>query len=139
MPKIRSIADIGKKWKDVTPMRATEYAFGVNNPLEDWGVNTLKAEPTYEAGIRESLTRKAFGKGVTKAGKAKWQRKTIELGVDRWGPGVAAAAGDFMAGFAPYREIIASIVLPEKFAKGDPRNYKRVQAIGDALHKKKIS
>jgi len=48
------------------------------------------------------------------------------------------AAPDYEQGWAPYREIIERIKLPERFAKGDPRNWERSKALGMALYKAKM-
>lgn len=133
MAFIRPIDKIADKWASVTPMRAADYADGIRNPRRPWAAATANAEGAYESGVQKSITKKAFGKGVKKAGDAKWSRKAIANGVPRWGPGVAEAKGDYQAGFAPYREAIAKCVLPPRYARRDPRNMARVTAIVNAL------
>ncbi|MBA7701543.1 hypothetical protein ES703_110283 [subsurface metagenome] len=46
-----------------------------------------------------------------------------------WPVAVAAAEGDYRVGFQPFRDAIASGVLPPRYAKRDPRNMARVDAI----------
>lgn len=133
MAFIRSIDAISKKWAEVTPMRAGDYEAGIRNPRRSWKAATVNAEPAYEDGVRQAIGRKAFGKGVSKAGDEKWQRKSLTRGVPNWGPGVADAEGDYSAGFAPYREAISAVKLPPRYARRDPRNLARVKAINDAL------
>lgn len=139
MAFVRALDKIAKKWADVTPMRAGDYADGIANPRRPWAAATKNAEEAYEAGVQKSITRKAFGKGVTRAGDEKWQRKASTRGVANWGPGVSDAQGDFQAGFAPYREAIAAVQLPPRYARRDPRNLQRVKAVVDALAAKKES
>lgn len=139
MAFIRSVDSIAKKWAEVTPMRADDYAFGIANPRRPWAAATKNAESAYEDGVRSAISRKAFGKGVTKAGDEKWARKASTRGVANWGPGVADAQGDYQAGFAPYREAIAAVKLPPRYARRDPRNLARVKAVVDALIAKKLS
>ena len=139
MAFIRSIDSISKKWAEVTPMRAADYEAGIRNPRRSWATATKNAEPAFEDGIRQAIGRKAFGKGVGRVGDEKWQRKALTRGVANWGPGVADAEGDFNAGFAPYREAIAAVKLPPRYARRDPRNLARVKAIVDALVAKKES
>ena len=133
MAFIRSIDSISKKWAEVTPLRAGDYEAGIRNPRVSWMIATGNAEGAYEDGVRASITRKAFGKGVKLAGDSKWQRKSLTRGVPNWGPGVADAEGDYNAGFAPYREAIAACKLPPRYARRDPRNLARVKAVNDAL------
>lgn len=137
MAFIRSMVKIAKKWADVTPMRADDYADGIANPRTPWAAATKNAEGAYEAGVQKSITRKAFGKGVTRVGDEKWQRKASTRGVANWGPGVSEAQGDFEAGFAPYHDAIAAVKLSPRYARRDPRNLTRVKDVCDALSAKK--
>jgi len=139
MAEIRSIDAIAKKWAEVTPMRAGDYAAGIENPKRSWSQATKEAEKAYEDGVAKSIARKAFGKGVQKAGDEKWHRKAAVNGVRNWGPGVSEAKGDYAVGFAPYREAIAAVKLSPRYAKRDPRNLARVKDIVDALVAKKES
>ena len=111
---------------------------GVQNPAKDWKNETAASESRYEAGVQESIRGKRFGKGVSEAGTAKWQEKTLAKGTQRWGPGVQVAQSDFEEGFEPFRNVIAGLSLPAKFPKGDPRNIQRVAAVAKALHDKKV-
>jgi hypothetical protein len=79
-----------------------------------------------------------FEKGVAEAGDKKWQDKTVNVGVGRWGGGVAIAQPDFEKGFAPYADVIGKTNLNPRYPKGDPRNYDRTRQIGEALHNARI-
>lgn len=139
MAFIRAMDLIAKKWATVTPMRGPDYLAGILAPRRSWVLATVAAESAYEEGLRKSMAAKTFGKGAKQAGDEKWQRKASTNGFDRWGPGVAAAEGDYEAGFAPYRQAIADCKLPPRYARRDPRNIARVVAICDALIAKKVS
>ena len=139
MAFIRSMDLIAKKWAEVTPMRAGDYAAGIANPRRPWAAATKSAEQAYEDGVSKAIVRKSFGKGVTKAGDEKWARKASTRGVANWGPGVQEAEGDYNAGFAPYHDAIAAVKLPPRYARRDPRNLARVKAVVDALIAKKES
>lgn len=139
MAFIRSIDLISKKWAEVTPRRSDSYAEGIANPRRSWKAGALAAESSYEDGVRDAITRKAFGKGVSKAGDEKWSRKALVNGTRNWGPGVAEAEGDYHAGFAPYRDAIAAVKLSPRYARRDPRNLKRVEDVVKALVAKKLS
>lgn len=138
MARIRSTAEIARKWVEVTPGRTAQFEAGVESPLADWKQNTKAAEKNYEAGIQVAIAGKRFGKGVDAAGTEKWKDKTLQLGVQRWGPGVTAAGPDYEKGFGPFRDVIEKTTLPPRFPRGDVRNFERVKAIGQALHEKKI-
>jgi len=137
--KIRPIDDITAKFIEVTPGRAAFYETGVKDPLEDWEGNTVLASSAYKGAVSAPDIMKRFLGGVKRAGTAKWSRKSIDVGVDRFGPGVIASEADFKAGFDPYVSVIAATDLPERKPRGDPANYKRVEAIGAALFKKRLA
>lgn len=134
MALIRSLAEIGKKWATVTPVRQTEYTAGVQKPLRDWQANAAAAADRYQAGIQAAIAGKRFDKGVAAAGTAKWQRKAVSVGPGRWAQGVQVAEPDYSAGFAPYRDVIERVTMPPRFSRGDPRNWDRSKAIGTALN-----
>ena len=139
MVSIRSAREIAEKWSSVTPTRTSFYEAGVRSPKKDWARATSQSESTYKEAVTRAAAEGRFGKGVQKAGTEKWQRKAIDVGAGRWGPGVSVAGPDFEAGFAPYRDAIEKVSLKPRFPKGDPRNYERVKQIGDALHSLKIA
>lgn len=134
MPAIKSAAEIAAKWSSVTPTRTSFYEAGIKSPTVDWAKATSAAEQTYKTAVTEAANAGRFAKGVNQAGTAKWQKKAVEVGAGRWGPGVSIAGPDFQAGYAPYRDAIEKIVLKPRYPKGDPRNYERVAQIGTALN-----
>ncbi len=136
---IKSIAEIRKKWTEVTPSRSPQYQAGVQSPSKDWAGNTKAAVASYEQGVSAAIANKTFEKGVISAGTEKWQSGAVQKGVVRYGPGVQAGGGAYESGFGPYVDVIARTTLPPRGMRGDPRNYARVQAVGDALHAKKVS
>ncbi len=138
MPKVKAAASIAEKYGRVTPMRAGDYEAGVKSPTESWEDKTKAAESNFEAGVQSAIGNKSFGKGVANAGNAKWQKKTIEVGVGRWGPGVRAGQEDFQKGFEPFRAVIEGTTLPPRYPKGDPRNIDRVNSMAKALHDAKV-
>jgi hypothetical protein len=139
MAEIKDLSRIGAKWKRVASGAAVEYEEGVKNPKRDWAKATAAAEPAYTQGITAALSRKAFGKGVNKAGTAKWQENAIKKGPGRYSEGVNLAEDAYITGFGPYREIIARTTLPARGARGDPKNINRVAVLAKALHDHKIS
>lgn len=138
MPAIRPIGSVASKWAQRAGTAGPQYADGVKSPKADWATNASAGQSNWEAGTQAAAVAKSFGKGVTRAGTAKWQGKAIGKGVQRYGPGVADAQPDYQAGFEPYANVISSTTLPPKFAKGDPRNVQRVQVMAAALRKAKM-
>jgi len=138
MPPVKSLARASEKWARQSQAATPEYIAGVTDPKADWAKNTAAAEDNYQKGVQAAIARKAFGKGVTKAGTAKWQEAALTKGAVRWPEGIAIARPAYEAGFAPYRTVIEQTVLPPRGPVGDPRNIQRVAAIALALHKKKL-
>lgn len=139
MVAIRSAREIAEKWSSVTPTRTGFFEAGVRAPRRDWARSAIAAADNYKIAVIAAANEGRFQKGVNKAGTEKWQRKTLDIGAGRWGPGVSVAAPDFEAGFSPYRDAIDKLVLKPRFPKGDPRNYDRVKQIGDVLHALKLA
>ncbi|RLC34283.1 MAG: hypothetical protein DRZ76_02960 [Candidatus Nealsonbacteria bacterium] len=138
MVKIKPIDQIVKKWTEVTPGRAPYYEAGIRNPREDWATRAAAAESAWASGVQDAITQGRFAKGVKRAGTEKWQRKALEVGTRRWPEGIRAAAPDYQSGFAPYHDTLARLTLPERGARGDPKNIERVRVIAQALHKKRL-
>jgi len=133
MAAIRSADAIAAKWASVTPQRTADYQAGIESPRRDWKASTLAAEGAYKEGVTAAIAKGSFGKGVSRAGTEKWQRSSLNKGVDRWGPGVVLAESAYREGFEPFQRAIAAVSLPPRFARRDPRNLARVKAIVDAL------
>lgn len=136
--KIPSAAASAKKWADVTPARAREFEAAIKaTSTDEYAAPAIAAAPVYEQALTESFARDAYAKGVAEKAE-KWKRKSIAVGVTRFGPGVRAAETDQAAGFAPYREVIAGLTLPPRGPRGAPGNYERVREVGEALHAKRV-
>jgi hypothetical protein len=138
LAEIRDISQIREKWARVTPQRAPEYSQGVQNPRRDWARAAVAAEDAYAAGVQQAVSEKRRAAGINRVTSAKWQRRAVEKGAPRFGPGVMIAAPDYEAGFAPFVEVIRRTTLPPKGRKGDPNNIQRVAVIATALHQARI-
>lgn len=135
MPKVRT--GTADKWVRRAGSAGQEYAEGVANPREDWADRTAAAEANYENGVRQAMTRKAFGSGVKRAGTQKWQENALAKGPDRFASGVAQGADNYGKAVGPYLEEIERTKLPARKPKGDPANIQRVAVIAAALRRKK--
>jgi hypothetical protein len=138
MAEIKNIGKIAEKWTRVTPQRSEDYSIGVQSPKRDWAGAAKAGEANWKAGVAAASASGQFGKGVDAAGSEKWKKKALEKGPGRFSEGVMTAGPDYQKGFAPYAEAIASLTLPPRFPKGDPRNVERVRAISTALRAKKV-
>lgn len=133
MAAIRDIGEIADKWATVTPQRVDEYAKGVAQPRKDWKTATAAASDVYKGAMQTVISQDLFKKGVARSSTEEWQSGAIGKGAQRWGPGVQLAQGKYATGFGPFRDAIAAVNLPQRFARRDPRNLARVKAIVDAM------
>lgn len=135
--KTKPIADVAQKWSNRASAAAPDYQKGITAPGKDWATETKASEQAYGAGVQDAIGRNAFGKGVSRAGSEKWQRKSLAVGPARYGQGVQAATQDFSADFGPYLDAMGRISLPPRGKRGDPANIERVRTIATALHSQK--
>jgi hypothetical protein len=126
------------KWKERSSMASGAYEQGVKNPRVNWEEATKNAEANYKAGITDAMAKGRFGKGVAKAGSAKWQAGALAKGAQRFSQGVQLSQDAYASGIAPYLDTIKNLTLPPKGPKGSPQNIERVKAVADALRKKKM-
>lgn len=137
MAAIRAMATIAEKWKNRAGSAGPQYQEGVQQPKKDWATAAGSAQGNWDAGVTQASAMKTFQKGVAQAGTPKWQSKAISKVVSRFPQGVADAQPDYSHGFEKYRNVIEGTQLPNRFAKGDPRNLDRVKSISTALRKAK--
>ncbi len=133
MAEIRDVGAIASKWAKVTPERTADYEAGVQSPRKDWARAAGAAADAWKGGVQAAIANNSFSKGVAKAGSAAWQEGATTKGVSRWGQGVGLAQDKYQTGFAPYVESIKRLTLPPRFARRDPRNLARVQAVVEAM------
>jgi len=138
MANMKSLDASAAKWQRVAQSAGPSYQEGIENPRTDYATAAAAAEPSYEKGIQAALARKAYGKGVKRAGTAAWRKGAIEKGVTRWPQGILAAGDNYKNGFAPYANIIKNTSLPARGPKGDPANINRVSIMAKALHDEKV-
>jgi len=132
----KSAAEIARRFVKHAPGRIDNFEEGVKNPRRDWMAETAAAEDNYEKGVEAGIKRKAFGKGVKKAGTAKQQAKTL-LNLKRWAEGIENAEETMRLAMESVVRVLEATKLPPRYSKGDPRNYERSKVVGTALRKAK--
>lgn len=137
--KVKSAADIAKKWTEVTPGRSGYYEAGAVGAGADWESGAAAAAAAFRAAVTAANIGNLFTGGIKKAGAEKYNRKVKDVGVGRFGPGVQAASGDMEKGMAPMVETIAGLTLTARAPRGSETNFARVREVGAALHKKRLS
>ena len=128
----KDIGSIATKFVTRAQAAAGDYKTGVANAGSTWEQNTTAAEPQYEAGVQQAINNKKYGKGA--AGKGtKYQTNAVNLGSNRYGPGVANAQAAYTQGMAPVLQVLQGINLPAKGFRGSPQNQQRSNAVATAL------
>jgi len=134
MVKTKGVDRTVNKWTSKVAGASGDYLDGVTNPTADWQTETSKAEGSYEQGVQQAIANKSFGKGVSKAGTAKWQKGAMEKGPARWVSGVSMAVDEYRQGMSEVIQVIESTQLSPRGPKGDPKNYDRSRQLGTKLH-----
>ncbi|MGH7393556.1 MAG: hypothetical protein ACREM3_29495 [Candidatus Rokuibacteriota bacterium] len=126
---------VATKWVRNAQGASQSYTEGVTGAGSRWAAAAAAGEQNYRAGVTEAAAAGRFGRGVAKAGGAKYERGATMKGAARFGGGVAAAEQDYRAAVGPVLSTIAGVDLPPAGPRGSAGNYQRVQRIGEALHK----
>jgi hypothetical protein len=137
--KVKSAAEVAKKWGEVTPGRQAYYLSGASGAGSDWETNTVNAKANFQAAVTAGNIGNLFAGGVKKAGAAKYTRKVVEVGANRFGQGISAAIQDMQSGVEPFLATISGLTLPARAPRGSASNLQRVAAIATALNQKRLA
>ncbi len=136
--KVKDVGTLAKKFVQRAAAAAGDYKDGVMGAGGDWETNTKAAEDNYAAGVQAAIGDKRFGRGVTRAGGAKFSSRAASLGAQRYPSGIQAAEGAWGQGAQPFLQAIAGMVLPPRRPKGDPGNQARANAVATMLRALKV-
>lgn len=136
--RVKDVAMSAQKFVSRAQAASGDYKTGVSNAGQRWHDAAKASSDTWKAGVQDAVGRNAFATGVDKAGPAKYQDNATNKGSQRYGPGVAAAQATWQNNVSPFLNVIAGLNLPTRQPKGNPANYARVQAVGDALRAAKL-
>lgn len=131
--KVPPIGDVASKFARRAQSAGPEYENGVRNPSTPWSQAATAAQGSYEQGVTQAISRKAYGKGVQSAGDGKWQKNSVEKGPARYAQGVQLAEGDYAQKMAPVLDAIARVDLPPRGPRGSAQNLQRMTPIPQAL------
>lgn len=137
--KVKDATAAAAKFVTRAQAAAGDYQKGVQAAGDQWQANATAAADSFAAGVQDAITRGAFSKGIARAGSAKFVANASGKGAQRYPQGVATAGPAWLEKTAPSLATLASLTLPPRRPKGDPGNMARVQAVTDALRKKKLA
>lgn len=136
--RVKDAAVSAAKFKTRAMAAGGDYAAGVKSAGADWQANAAAAGDNYAAGVQAAIGRGAFARGVAAAGPDKYVRNASGIGAQRYPQGVGNAEADWQKGAAPYLDTLRNLNPPPRRPKGDPGNYARVQAVGEALRARRM-
>jgi hypothetical protein len=136
---VKTSAEIGKKWKDVTPGRASFYETEATKAGAAWEGGTVGAGGNFKTAMASGTIGERYVGGAKKAGGAKYERKVKAVGVSRFGPGVEAAEADMISGMDPMVATLTGLSISDRGPRGSSGNYNIPKEVGDALHKKRLA
>ena len=135
-----NVKDVGasaQKFVQRAQAAAPDYQKGVQGAGAHWQTQAAAANDTYVAGVTAAANAGRYRNGVANKG-SKYESNAAGKGAARYPQGVAQSGPSWQAGFSPYASVLQSLTLPPRRPNGDPSNYQIAQAVGDALHKKKL-
>ena len=134
---VKDVSASAQKFVQRAQAAAPDYQKGVQGAGAHWQAQASAANDTYVAGVTAAANSGRYRNGVQNKA-TKYEQNAAGKGAARYPQGVAQAGPNWQAGFSPYASTLQSLNLPPRRPKGDPSNYQISQAVGDALHKKKM-
>lgn len=134
MPTVRAGA---AKWRARASAAQQDYLQGVQRPRRSWGEATRAGVQAWVQGIQQALADGRYERGITPEAEQYWRVRIEQVGAQRYSQGVQQSQDRYERNFAPYRQVLESLTLPERGPKGDPRNLERVRIVAEALHQAK--
>ena len=140
MVKIKSSAEIAKKWDDAIGRVPAAYKSGIAGTT-DWAekASSDEAENLWKEKIDEAAAAKRRQKAVSAISNEEWKGAAMDKGAARIGAGMSAAKSKRTANFEPYRSAIEGVSLPPKSADPMANIDARVKPIVNALVEMKKS
>jgi len=134
---VANINTLAAKYSTNAQAAIPAYKAGVQSPRRSQSQTAIAAAPVWAQAVQAAATNGTYAKGLAASGDTKWQNNSLNLGAQRYGPGVANAQSAWAAGETPYLQAIANLTLPPRGVTGSPQNIQRVQAVDTALQQVK--
>lgn len=131
--RVKDTATIAAKFKARAAAAQGDYQNGVKDAGAEWQAKTAVAGDAYAQGVTAAIGRKAFERGVSDGGAARYQKRATELGPARYQQGVNSAQDDYARGVGPYLDRLKSLDLPPRGPRRSPANMNRANAVAMAL------
>lgn len=136
--QVKDAAAAAKKFVTRAQTAGPDYTSGVSNAGQKWATQTKSSADSYTAGTQAAIAEGRFAASIDPAAAQKFQTRAAGIGSQRYTQGVAQAGDAWQTATKPYLDVIANLNLPARRMKGDPSNWQRAIAVGDALRAKKL-
>lgn len=135
---MKTASQSGQKFVERAGAASGDYVEGAERTGKDQAAAAIAATPNYVAGVNAAIARGAYGKGLSKSGKAGWLKGVKEKGVNRFAEGVASGMAKYVTNSGAYDSARGAAESLPRGAKGSEANYARAKAVGVALRKQKV-
>lgn len=139
MVKFRDLNTASAKLQQNGQNAAAIYAKNAAASAPTWAANTAASEANYVAGVQAAAQRGAFGKGVAKAGPARYAGQVTAVGQNRFSDGMSKAGPRWQANFTPLANAVANTDIGPRGLRGSAANKARASAMSDAWHAAKLA
>lgn len=135
MPAVRAGA---AKWRQRAQAAQQDYIEGIRRPRRRWLEATTAAANAWAQGVQQALADGRWNRAITSEAEAFWRQRAENIGPQRYAQGIQTSGDRYERNFAPYRQVIESLQLPDRGPVGDPSNIQRVAIVAAALHEAKL-
>lgn len=130
---VTSAGKAAERWARRSANASGDYEDGVRTTPRSWAAASSAAEQSYKTGVTAAAGAGMYGKGVQKAGDARWKKRTAEVGPMRYAQGVGAAQQEYGTAVGPVLDLIGRTDLPPRGPVGSEGNYQRATVMAKAL------
>ncbi|OLB84958.1 MAG: hypothetical protein AUI15_33855 [Actinobacteria bacterium 13_2_20CM_2_66_6] len=132
--RIRDTASLANKFATRAQGAQADYKDGIQTGGADWENAARSAEPAYEQGVQDAISKKRFGKGVS-GSQQKYIQNATTLGPQRYAQGVANAKDAWARGVQPALDLLKGLTLPPRGPRRSPANQARANMVAQELGK----
>jgi len=139
MVKIKPLDEISKRYEEAASFVPERYKRGIQQ-VTDWKEKATSdsAEARFKARMSEVLAAERRKKALELVSEADWKKRAVEVGASRIGEGMRKKGVEkHKRNYAPYREALAALELPEKTTDPFANIDNRLKAVVRTLIEKK--
>ena len=133
--EIKPIEEIKENFRTGAANVPARYVRGVKRAK--WQQPSIDGQTLYVAQMQNQEVLGRRSKGIAKVSDDSWRNDAATKGGAVIGPRIVASVDKQASGFAPYREVIANLTLPQRTGDVMTNVTNRVGAIATALSDKK--